>query len=40
MADILQKIANYKREKIAAAKRQRPFAALERDAAAAISSRL
>ncbi len=39
MADILQKIADYKREEIAAAKRQRPFAALERDAAAASAPR-
>ena len=39
MADILQKIADYKREEIAAAKRQRPLAALERDAAAASTPR-
>src|ERR1700728_5166648 len=39
MADILQKIADYKREEIAAAKRQRPFAALERDAAATSAPR-
>ena len=39
MADILQKIADYKREEIAAAKRQRPFAALQRDAAAASAPR-
>ena len=39
MADILQKIADYKREEIAAAKRQRPLAALERDAAASTAPR-
>jgi indole-3-glycerol phosphate synthase len=35
MADILQKIADYKREEIAAAKRARPLATLEREAKAA-----
>jgi indole-3-glycerol phosphate synthase len=35
MADILEKIAAYKRQEIAAAKRARPLAALEREAQAA-----
>src|ERR1700693_2470832 len=39
MADILQQIADYKREEIAAAKRQHPLAAIERDAAAATAPR-
>ena len=39
MADILQKIADYKRNEIAAAKTQRPLASLEREAAAASAPR-
>jgi indole-3-glycerol phosphate synthase len=39
MADILAKIAAYKRAEIAAAKRQRPLGALERDAKAASAPR-
>lgn len=39
MSDILADIAAYKREEIAAAKRQRPFAALEREAKAAAPPR-
>ena len=39
MADILADIAAYKRDEIAAAKRQRPLASLERDAKAASAPR-
>ena len=39
MADILQKIAAYKREEIAAAKRARPLAAIEQDAKGAGAPR-
>ena len=39
MADILQKIAAYKRAEIAAAKQARPLAALEREAKAADAPR-
>jgi indole-3-glycerol phosphate synthase len=39
MADILQKIADYKREEIAEAKKQRPFVSLEPEAAAASAPR-
>ncbi len=39
MSDILADIAAYKREEIAAAKRQRPLAALEREAKAATAPR-
>ena len=39
MADILQKIADYKRKEIAEAKKQRSLASLEREAAAASAPR-
>jgi len=39
MSDILAEIADYKRKEIAAAKRERPLAALEREAAAAGAPR-
>jgi indole-3-glycerol phosphate synthase len=39
MADILQKIEAYKRDEIATAKRTKPLAAVERDAAAASAPR-
>ena len=39
MADILQKIADYKRKEIAEAKQSRPLAAVEREAAVASAPR-
>ncbi|HEY4737212.1 MAG TPA: indole-3-glycerol-phosphate synthase TrpC, partial [Xanthobacteraceae bacterium] len=39
MADILEKIAAYKRAEIAAAKRARPLAEIEREAKAANAPR-
>src|SRR6202163_42368 len=39
MADILQKIAAYKRDEIAAAKRGRPLSVVERDAKSASAPR-
>ena len=39
MPDILQKIADYKRQEIAQAKQQRPLAVVEREAAAATAPR-